>query len=358
MTAPEAAFLSVRGLSKYFGAVSALADVDLDVARGSFTCLIGPSGCGKTTLLRIVCGIETASGGSVHCVGQNISHLPPALRRMGMVFQSYALFPNLRVAQNIAFGLPRDLSKAEKQTRVAALLETVGLSGYERRRPDELSGGQQQRVAIARALAPEPAILLLDEPLSALDPQVRAHLRGELRALQRKLGITAIMVTHDQAEALAIADNIAVMQQGRIVQTGAPFDLYNHPKNRFVAGFLGSMNFLGGRVAGNGAVELLSGEIVEVPTRGLAKRTAVEIGIRPEDIRICEAGDPATPDMILRVNRCEFSGATVQLETISVDTSLPQTLRIETRDTRIGEGTLLRVMLPPKCLHLFQEQAA
>jgi iron(III) transport system ATP-binding protein len=277
---------------------------------------------------------------------------------MGMVFQSYALFPNLRVAQNIAFGLPRSLSAAERQTRVAALLDTVGLSGYERRRPDELSGGQQQRVAIARALAPEPAILLLDEPLSALDPQVRAHLRGELRALQRKLGITAIMVTHDQAEALAVADNIAVMQQGRIVQTGAPIDLYNRPKNRFVADFLGSMNFLRGTVAGNGVVELSSGEMLEMPTRGLAKRTAVEIGIRPEDVRICEAGDPATPDMILRTSRYEFSGAVSQLEAMSINSHSPHVLRIETRDTRIGEGTLLRVVLPPKSLHLFQEPAA
>jgi len=350
--AQEGGFVSVRGLSKRFGGVAALSDIDLDIGRGSFTCLIGPSGCGKTTLLRILCGIESASAGSILCNGKDVSHLPPAARRMGMVFQSYALFPNLRVTANVAFGLPRILTIADRNARVASLLETVGLKGFERRRPDELSGGQQQRVAIARALAADPAILLLDEPLSALDPHLRAHLRGELKALQRKLGLTTIMVTHDQSEALAMADSVAVMRDGRVIQCGSPVELYARPVNRFVAGFLGAMNFLRGSVSEKDVVELSSGEMIPVPTRGLSRRMPVEIGIRPEDIEISDTSNSVMADMVLRVTRREFVGAVTYLDAVSVGGSAQ--LRLQTRQTAIGEGALLRVHLPTARLHLFE----
>ncbi|MBV8594475.1 MAG: ABC transporter ATP-binding protein, partial [Caulobacteraceae bacterium] len=220
MTAPA---LQLMGLTKRYGGVAVVDEVDLAVAPGGFTCLVGPSGCGKTTLLRLVAGLETADAGAIVIAGRDVSGTPPDRRGAGMVFQSYALFPNLTAAENIGFGMRRGGGRDE---RITALLTTVGLQGLERRLPRQLSGGQQQRVAVARALATEPALLLLDEPLSALDPLVREQLRAELKGLQRRLGVTTVMVTHDQAEAMAVADDIVVMRAGRIVQSGAPEALY------------------------------------------------------------------------------------------------------------------------------------
>jgi len=338
-------FLAVRGVGKRFGATAVLAGIDLDVARGSFTCLVGPSGCGKTTLLRVLCGLEAADAGRVLCEGRDVSHLAPAARRMGMVFQSYALFPGLSVTQNVAYGLPRTMPRAERLRRVDELLETVGLSGYGRRRPDQLSGGQQQRVAIARALAPAPAILLLDEPLSALDPHVRAHLRAELKALQRRLGVTTVMVTHDQGEAMAIADRIAMMRGGRIVQTGTPFELYRHPADRFVAGFLGAMNFLPARVIDARTVALPDGRAIAAPAEGFAPGAMVEIGIRPEDVVLCEDGLP------FAVAAREFCGATLRLEG-RLEGGQALTLELPARAVP-SDGAPIRVGLPARHLHLF-----
>ncbi len=241
-------FLSLSGLTKRYGTTTVVQDASLDVMRGELLCILGPSGCGKTTLLRLIAGFETADAGSIRQDGQEISANPPEARDFGIVFQSYALFPNRTVAGNVGFGLEiLPMSRAERATRIRELLELVGLEGHAQKYPSQISGGQQQRVALARALALSPGLLLLDEPLSALDANVRASLRDELRALQRRVGVTSIMVTHDQQEALSIADRVVVMNAGRIEQVGAPAELYHRPANLFVARILGEINASPGR---------------------------------------------------------------------------------------------------------------
>ena len=238
-------YLEVRNLQKRFGDVIALGDISLDVAEGEFVCFLGPSGCGKTTLLRAIAGLDPQTAGTIQQKGRNVSRLPPAERDFGIVFQSYALFPNLTVADNVGYGLvSRRQGRAAIAKRVAELLALVGLPDAGPRYPAQLSGGQQQRVALARALATSPGLLLLDEPLSALDARVRLRLRHEIKALQRTLGVTTIMVTHDQEEALTMADRIVVMNAGAIEQVGTPQDIYRKPTTAFVADFVGSMNFL------------------------------------------------------------------------------------------------------------------
>jgi iron(III) transport system ATP-binding protein len=238
-------YLRLEGIRKDFGSFTALKGIDLDIAQGEFVCFLGPSGCGKTTLLRIVAGLEVQTAGRIELAGRDISTLPPAERDYGIVFQSYALFPNLSVADNVAYGLVnRKVPKAQARARVAELLALVGLPGSESKFPAQLSGGQQQRIALARALATSPGLLLLDEPLSALDAIVRVKLRGEIRSLQRKLGVTTIMVTHDQEEAFAVADRIVVMNQGSIEQVGSAMQVYRDPATLFVADFVGRINAL------------------------------------------------------------------------------------------------------------------
>ncbi|OLU22219.1 sulfate ABC transporter ATP-binding protein [Pseudomonas sp. PA15(2017)] len=235
--------LQIRGIHKGFGTFKALDGVSLDVEAGELVCLLGPSGCGKTTLLRCIAGLERQEQGSLHFAGRDVSTLPPQTRDYGILFQSYALFPNLTVTQNVAYGLS-GRGRDEVRRRVDEMLELVGLSGSGHKYPAQLSGGQQQRVALARALAPSPSLLLLDEPMSALDAQVREHLCGELRSLQRQLGITTLMVTHNQEEAMLMADRIAVMNQGRIEQYATPQAIYNAPATPFVAQFVGQGNWL------------------------------------------------------------------------------------------------------------------
>ncbi|AOZ06057.1 putative 2-aminoethylphosphonate ABC transporter ATP-binding protein [Cupriavidus malaysiensis] len=280
------AFLSVRGISRRFGAFTALDGVSLDVAQGEFVCLLGPSGCGKTTLLRIVAGLEDCDGGQILAGGRDITQAPPRERDYGIVFQSYALFPNLTVAQNVAYGLDsRNTDRARLRARVAEMLALVGLAGSEEKYPAQLSGGQQQRVALARALAPAPSLLLLDEPMSALDAQVREHLRVELRRLQRKLNVTTVMVTHDQDEAMAMADRIAVMSNGRIEQTGAPQDIYAAPATAFVAGFVGQANWLPLEHAGDGSLRL-AGQPLQLCPAQAAPRGRARLFCRPEAVTL------------------------------------------------------------------------
>ncbi|WP_413460386.1 putative 2-aminoethylphosphonate ABC transporter ATP-binding protein [Herbaspirillum huttiense] len=236
-------FLSVRGIDKRFGAFTALDSVSLEVRRGEMVCLLGPSGCGKTTLLRTIAGLERQDAGQLFAAGRDISDLPPQSRDYGILFQSYALFPNLSVADNVAYGL-RNMKRQARQERVTEMLSMVGLAGSQSKYPGQLSGGQQQRVALARALAPSPSLLLLDEPLSALDAQVREHLQLEIRRLQKQFRITTLMVTHDQEEAMVMADRIAVMQHGRIEQFGTPAEIYRRPATPFVADFIGHANWL------------------------------------------------------------------------------------------------------------------
>jgi iron(III) transport system ATP-binding protein len=247
-------WLNIAGVNKSFGATQVLHDITLSVGKGEFVCLLGPSGCGKTTLLRILAGLEQQDAGSIVMAGRDIGKLPPAQRNYGIVFQSYALFPNMTVSENVAYALR--LPPQQRAKRVGELLDLVGLAGKEAQYPAQLSGGQQQRVALARALATSPSLLLLDEPLSALDAKVREHLRQELRALQQQLGITTIMVTHDQDEALGMADKIAVMSHGRIEQIGTPEQIYREPETRFVADFVGRANWLPIRIDAKGAAVL------------------------------------------------------------------------------------------------------
>src|SRR5438477_1925070 len=240
-----APFLRIRDLERRFGQFTALKDIDLDVVRSEFVCFLGPSGCGKTTLLRAIAGLDPQDEGTIEIAGRDVSRLPPAARDFGIVFQSYALFPNLTVAANVGYGLVnRRAGKAAMDARVKELLALVGLPEQGTKFPGQLSGGQQQRIAIARALATSPGLLLLDEPLSALDARVRVRLRGEIRALQQRLGITTILVTHDQEEALSMADRIVVMKDGAIEQLGSPSDVYLKPATPFVADFVGKTNLL------------------------------------------------------------------------------------------------------------------
>jgi iron(III) transport system ATP-binding protein len=306
---PPSPALRVRGLAKRFGAEVAVDGVCLEVEAGGFTCLIGPSGCGKTTLLRMLAGLERQTAGRIEIAGRDVSARPPAERGVGMVFQSYALFPNLTAAENVAFGM-RGRS-AERRARVEALLATVGLPGYGARLPRQLSGGQQQRVAIARALATDPKILLLDEPLSALDPLIREQLRGELKALQRRLGVTTVMVTHDQAEALAVGDRIAVMRAGRIVQEGAPEEIYQQPADAFVASFVGAANLIDAEVEASGAVRLWGAACIAAPAGGRRPGERVTAVIRPEAVRLAAQDEPGLAATV--VGRV-FAGPMVRLQ--------------------------------------------
>jgi iron(III) transport system ATP-binding protein len=282
-------FLELRHIRKEFGSFTALQDINLAIQQGEFVCFLGPSGCGKTTLLRIIAGLDAQTSGQVFQGGRDISRLPPALRDYGIVFQSYALFPNLSVFDNVSYGLvnrktPRDLIRQ----RVTDLLKLVGLPGSDAKFPGQLSGGQQQRIALARALAASPGLLLLDEPLSALDALERVRLRQEIRSLQQNLGVTTIMVTHDQEEALSVADRIVVMNHGVIEQVGTPMQVYRDPASAFVADFVGKANVLPA-VRLNGSVQL--GQMV-LPAIG--SDGAVKVYLRPEDVlaRPITPGDP------------------------------------------------------------------
>ncbi|MCT8329312.1 ABC transporter ATP-binding protein [Albidovulum sediminis] len=260
-------FLDITHLEKSFGAVRVVKDFNLSVEKGEFISLLGPSGCGKTTVLRMVAGFEEPSSGAIRIGGTDVVGKRPNQRNIGMVFQAYALFPNLTVAGNVGFGLKiKGTPRAEIDARVAEMLALIGLPDLGGRYPFQLSGGQQQRVALARALAPKPQVLLLDEPLSALDAKVRVSLRNEIRAIQRDLGITTIFVTHDQEEALSISDRIVVMNGGVADQVGTPFEIYNRPNTRFVANFVGQLNVFradaGGRIGG---VEVGQGEYAARP---------------------------------------------------------------------------------------------
>jgi iron(III) transport system ATP-binding protein len=284
------AYLSVSAARKSFGAFTALDGISLDIDEGEFICFLGPSGCGKTTLLRCIAGLESIDSGRIVQAGIDITKLPPSVRDFGIVFQSYALFPNLSIHDNIAYGLvaqgrPRQVIAA----RVAELVALVGLQGQEAKYPAQLSGGQQQRVALARALAPMPGLLLLDEPLSALDAKVRTHLRRELRDVHRKVGLTTIMVTHDREEALTLADRIAVMNAGRIEQIGAPSEVYHQPATPFVADFIAAMNLYEAIKISDGRIRCGSIELsVSCPIP--ASSGPVTCGFKPEDATLTTEG--------------------------------------------------------------------
>jgi putative spermidine/putrescine transport system ATP-binding protein len=329
-------YLSISGVTKSFGSNLVVQGFDLEVERGEFVSLLGPSGCGKTTMLRIVAGFESPSAGRVVMSGEDVTNLTPNKRRVGMVFQSYALFPNMSVFENVAFGLKiAGIPRPELERRVAELLEMVGLSALKDRYSYQLSGGQQQRVALARALAPRPRVLLLDEPLSALDAQIRVSLRTEMRQIQRELGITTLFVTHDQEEALSMSDRVVVMNGGRVEQVDVPHRIYQAPATRFVAGFVGALNLFEAKVinAAKGTVALSGVEIAlgrKVPHKA---GEAITLALRPEALRHggledCDVVLPAILSdveflgSVLRL-RASAGGATVMIDSFSTAGTAP-----------------------------------
>jgi putative spermidine/putrescine transport system ATP-binding protein len=292
-------FLSIRHVKKTFGTTTVVEDFNMDVGAGEFISFLGPSGCGKTTVLRMVAGFEQPTSGNIVVGGKDITRLKPNQRNIGMVFQAYALFPNLTVAQNIAFGLKvAGKPRPEIDSRVAEMLNLIKLPEFGDRYPYQLSGGQQQRVALARALAPKPKLLLLDEPLSALDAKVRVSLRDEIRSIQKELGITTIFVTHDQEEALSISDRIVVMYGGKAEQVGTPFEIYNRPATKFVANFVGTLNVLEGVVsdAAAGTVRVSTQEVsLKGKLNGSRNGDQLSLALRPEAIALgAKAGHDAS----------------------------------------------------------------
>jgi putative spermidine/putrescine transport system ATP-binding protein len=338
-------FLTLTHLEKSFGATRVVKDFNLEVEKGEFVSLLGPSGCGKTTVLRMVAGFETPTGGTISFGGQDVTALKPNQRKVGMVFQAYALFPNLTVAQNVAFGLKvAGAGQSDIDARVTEMLKLIGLPDLGGRYPFQLSGGQQQRVALARALAPRPQVLLLDEPLSALDAKIRVSLRSEIRDIQKALGITTIFVTHDQEEALSMSDRIVVMNGGIAEQTGTPFDIYNKPATRFVAQFVGTLSLLAGTVAANGGKPAIRiGDAViggmTLPPDAEAG-AAVTLALRPESVRRDKRkGDAALTGVVRSVDflgsvmrtRVEAAGAMIAFDAFN-DPALPPPERGSTMD--------------------------
>jgi len=302
-------YLRIEGLTKRFGATTAVRDVNLDVRQGEMVVLLGPSGCGKTTTLRMVAGFIEASEGRILLEGRDYAGLPPHRREMGMVFQSYALFPHMTVAANVTFGLRmRRLPHAETEARLAETLEMVKLSAMADRYPRQLSGGQQQRVALARALAIRPKVLLLDEPLSNLDANLRQQVAREIRGLQRAAGLTALMVTHDQDEAMTMADRLVVMNEGAVQQVGTQEELYERPANPFVARFIGHSNLIAGTVA-DAALALPGGGSIRLA--GRYAPGAATLAIRPERVRLCAADAPEARATVL-VEDATYVGAHVE----------------------------------------------
>jgi spermidine/putrescine transport system ATP-binding protein/putrescine transport system ATP-binding protein len=307
--------IGVRNVSKSFGRVQAVADVTLDIARGEFCSLLGASGSGKTTLLRMIAGFEAVSAGTILIDGQEMQDLPPHLRPINMVFQTYAIFPHLNVRDNIAYGLPRlGVSRGEQARRVDEMLEMIALPGYGDRRAHQLSGGQQQRVALARALILKPKVLLLDEPLGALDRQLREQMQLELRGLQRRLGITFILVTHDQEEALTLSDRVAVMADGKVIQVDTPAGLYDHPRNRQVAAFVGTMNFFEATLRGQGSaaraeIAGLGPQLLNGHAGGRSDGDKVLVAIRPESLIVNPSAPAAqVPSVAGRVQARQYLG--------------------------------------------------
>ena len=354
---PTPPYLRIQGLTKQFGAFTALGDISLEIAEGEFVCFLGPSGCGKTTLLRAIAGLDIQTAGRIEQGGRDISALPPSRRDFGIVFQSYALFPNLTAAQNVAYGLSHARARRVEVTgRVRELLEMVGLGEHGRKYPAQLSGGQQQRVALARALATSPGLLLLDEPLSALDAKVRVHLRHEIKQLQRRLGVTTIMVTHDQEEALTMADRIVVMRGGAIEQVGTPLEIYREPASPFVADFIGVMNFVAATVVGEGRVRL--GELeLACDADGLAPGTEVTLAIRPEDIVVQEASAGWPNAVPMRVEALAFLGSFFRADLVAAapaGTLLRADLPVDlVRRLDIAEKSALVCVLPPERLRIY-----
>jgi iron(III) transport system ATP-binding protein len=359
-------FLDVQHITRQFGAFTALDDVSVSVRTGEFVSILGPSGCGKTTLLRIIAGLERPNQGEIWIRDRNVTREPVASRDLGIVFQSYALFPNISVIGNVQYGL-NERSSSARRSRAMEMLDLVGLADQAAKYPAQLSGGQQQRVALARALAPNPSLLLLDEPLSALDARVRVRLRAEIRQIQRKLGVTTIMVTHDQEEALTMADRIVVLDAGRLMQFSEPDHLYSQPANPFVAGFIGAMNFLPGcRRTGKATARFLDYTLSiteggRLPPAG----DPVTLAIRPEHLRIGDSQDTVENRIKAQVHDIEFRGSVSRVmlrvrhangepSAVSLEMDL-QPKAVE--QLKLDKAHIIDILLPPKHLLAFASDA-
>ncbi|MEM9012825.1 MAG: sn-glycerol-3-phosphate ABC transporter ATP-binding protein UgpC [Pseudomonadota bacterium] len=338
--------VTLSAVEKYYGANRALADVSLAVDDGAFAVFVGPSGCGKSTLLRAVAGLEMISSGQIHIGETEVSDLPPSDRDVAMVFQSYALYPHMTVRQNIDFGMRvRGVAQAERERRITDAARILQLDDYLDRRPAELSGGQRQRVAIGRAIVKEPQVFLFDEPLSNLDAKLRIQMRVELEALHRQLGATMIYVTHDQVEAMTMADTIVVLNEGRVEQVGPPLELYRRPRTEFVAGFIGapSMNFLD-IAAENGVLHREGHRLADAPAVG----APIRLGIRPEHLALGTAGEGM---LEAEVAVSESLGGETYLH---VDASTGDRIVVKTDgETTVKAGDRISLSLPPQHVHLF-----
>ena len=357
MTQEAESFLQLSHIRKEFGSFVALHDVSLGVHQGELICFLGPSGCGKTTLLRIVAGLEVQTSGTIVQAGRDITRLPPMKRDYGIVFQSYALFPNLSIAENVAYGLVnRRMPRPEREARVKELLALVGLPDSADKFPAQLSGGQQQRIAIARAIATSPGLLLLDEPLSALDARVRVRLRGEIRSLQQRLGITTILVTHDQEEALSMADRIVVMNQGSIDQIGTPSEVYRNPRTPFVADFVGKTNLLPATRVGDNRVQVGAQQFECEVSGALADGSGLSVFFRPEDVQVrgVNGSTPNSADAV--IEKVEFLGAysRVAFRLPGIDQVLNADLSENDMSWfRVKPGDTMRVAIPPDRVRVF-----
>ncbi|HRK96005.1 MAG TPA: sn-glycerol-3-phosphate ABC transporter ATP-binding protein UgpC, partial [Rhodospirillales bacterium] len=353
----------LRGISKRFGATEVLRDVDLEIPDGALVVVVGPSGCGKSTLLRLVAGLEEASEGAIEIAGRDVTHLPPAERRIAMVFQSYALYPHMSVYDNMAFGLKLARhDKAQIRERIEDAARLLQIGHLLARKPRELSGGQRQRVAMGRALVREPAVFLFDEPLSNLDAALRVGMRLEIARLQRQLGATMLYVTHDQTEAMTLAQTIVVMRDGRIEQVGAPLELYRRPRNLFVAGFLGTpkMNVLPAAVAAadaGGLVLQVEGgfSLVLPPVRGLRPGERLHLGLRPEHLRL---GDPGAAQA---QGEAAFPGVVSHVEHLGAESHVyldvaGERLTVSARGAApVAPGDAAAILFSPTDCHLFAE---
>ena len=350
MNAPAAAdrFLAIEGLTKDFGPTRAVDGISLDLRRNEFFALLGPSGCGKSTLLRMLAGFEAPTDGRILLEGQDITALKPERRPLNLMFQSYALFPHMTVARNIAYGLEMErLPRAEIGARVDEIMAVTDLTAFADRKPDQLSGGQKQRVALARALVKRPRVLLLDEPLGALDRKLRERMQLELKRLQHEVGITFVIVTHDQEEALVMADRIAILRDGRLLQCGTPEDVYQRPADRFVANFIGTMNFIAGQIDGTAR---FTAPGIDLPAPGVAPGRAV-LAIRPEDVALAGPGTgiPA------RLRDIAYHGLDRVLHVTLSASDTPVQLRIPATQAAPDLGTALHIALPTERCTFFPD---